>query len=200
MNIKRLMEIGSYRGMRHRRGLPVRGPADAHQRAHAQGPAQGRDREEEDGVSDAWQRLKRRRRRRRRRKEPRQEEEDRSRSAARSASCTTGLAHIQASFNNTIDHDHRHRGQRDRVVERRRHRLQGLAQGHAVRGDAGGDDAGNAAKTFGMRSVDVRVKGPGSGRESAIRALQTVGIEVKSIRDVTPIPHNGCRPPKRRRV
>ncbi len=60
--------------------------------------------------------------------------------------------------------------------------------------------AGNAAKAFGMRSVEVRVKGPGSGRESAIRALQTIGIEVKSIRDVTPIPHNGCRPPKRRRV
>jgi small subunit ribosomal protein S11 len=51
-----------------------------------------------------------------------------------------------------------------------------------------------------MKTVDVRVKGPGSGRESAIRALQTVGLEVKSIRDVTPIPHNGCRPPKRRRV
>ena len=60
--------------------------------------------------------------------------------------------------------------------------------------------AGNAAKAVGMRSIDVRVKGPGSGRESAVRALQTVGLEVKSIRDVTPIPHNGCRPPKRRRV
>jgi len=60
--------------------------------------------------------------------------------------------------------------------------------------------AGNVAKTLGLRSVEVRVKGPGSGRESAIRALQTIGIEVKSIRDVTPIPHNGCRPPKRRRV
>ena len=53
---------------------------------------------------------------------------------------------------------------------------------------------------YGVRSVDVKVKGPGSGRESAIRALQTIGIEVKSIRDVTPIPHNGCRPTKRRRV
>src|SRR6058998_1546532 len=60
--------------------------------------------------------------------------------------------------------------------------------------------AGNTAKGVGMRSVEVRVKGPGAGRESAIRALQTIGIEVKSIRDVTPIPHNGCRPPKRRRV
>src|SRR5204863_3789914 len=61
-------------------------------------------------------------------------------------------------------------------------------------------NAGNAAKAVGMRSLDVRIKGPGSGRESAVRALQTVGLEVKSIRDVTPIPHNGCRPPKRRRV
>ena len=60
--------------------------------------------------------------------------------------------------------------------------------------------AGNVAKTLGLRSVEVRVTGPGSGRESAIRALQTIGIEVKSIRDVTPIPHNGCRPTKRRRV
>jgi small subunit ribosomal protein S11 len=60
--------------------------------------------------------------------------------------------------------------------------------------------AGNTAKAMGMRSVEVRVKGPGAGRESAVRALQTVGIDVKSIRDITPIPHNGCRPSKRRRV
>ena len=60
--------------------------------------------------------------------------------------------------------------------------------------------AANAAKNYGLRTAEVRVKGPGSGRESAIRALQTVGIEVKSIRDITPIPHNGCRPTKRRRV
>ncbi len=61
-------------------------------------------------------------------------------------------------------------------------------------------NAGNAAKAMGMRSAEVRVKGPGAGRESAVRALQTIGIEVKSIRDITPIPHNGCRPSKRRRV
>ena len=58
----------------------------------------------------------------------------------------------------------------------------------------------NAARDHGMRSVEVRVKGPGSGRESAIRALATAGLEVRNIKDVTPIPHNGCRPPKRRRV
>jgi small subunit ribosomal protein S11 len=61
-------------------------------------------------------------------------------------------------------------------------------------------NAANSARSFGMRSCEVLVKGPGSGRESAIRALQNTGIEVKSIRDVTPIPPNGCRPPKRRRV
>jgi small subunit ribosomal protein S11 len=60
--------------------------------------------------------------------------------------------------------------------------------------------AASAARDHGVRSVDVRVSGPGSGRESAIRALATTGIEVRSIRDITPMPHNGCRPPKRRRV
>jgi small subunit ribosomal protein S11 len=60
--------------------------------------------------------------------------------------------------------------------------------------------AASSAREHGLRSIDIRVKGPGSGRESAIRALQAAGIEIKSIRDVTPIPHNGCRPPKRRRV
>ena len=60
--------------------------------------------------------------------------------------------------------------------------------------------AGNAAKEHGVRQIEVRVTGPGSGRESSIRALQAIGMEVKAIKDVTPIPHNGCRPPKRRRV
>ena len=61
-------------------------------------------------------------------------------------------------------------------------------------------NAANMAREHGLRSVEVRVSGPGSGRESAIRALAAAGIDVKSIRDVTPVPHNGCRPPKRRRV
>ena len=62
------------------------------------------------------------------------------------------------------------------------------------------EDAGRKAMEHGVRTIEVLVKGPGSGRESALRALQTVGFQVTSIRDVTPIPHNGCRPPKRRRV
>ena len=62
------------------------------------------------------------------------------------------------------------------------------------------EDAGRKAMEHGMRTIEVEVKGPGSGRESALRALQTVGFQVTSIRDVTSVPHNGCRPPKRRRV
>ena len=62
------------------------------------------------------------------------------------------------------------------------------------------ETAAKAASIYGLKSVEVTVKGPGSGREAAIRALQACGIEVTSIRDVTPVPHNGCRPPKRRRV
>ena len=62
------------------------------------------------------------------------------------------------------------------------------------------EDAGRKAQDHGMKEVDVRVKGPGSGRESALRGLQSIGFIIKSIKDVTPIPHNGCRPPKKRRV
>jgi small subunit ribosomal protein S11 len=111
-----------------------------------------------------------------------------------------GFAHIQASFNNTIV----------TITDLDGHVIAwSSAGGIGFKGSRKGTPfaatqaamaAGNAAKTHGMRSLDVRVKGPGAGRESAIRALQTVGMDVKSIRDVTPIPHNGCRPPKRRRV
>ena len=62
------------------------------------------------------------------------------------------------------------------------------------------EDAGNKAKEHGMKTLEVEVRGPGSGRESALRALQSAGFQITSIRDVTPIPHNGCRPPKKRRV
>jgi small subunit ribosomal protein S11 len=111
-----------------------------------------------------------------------------------------GFAHIQASFNNTII----------TITDAEGHVIAwSSAGGIGFKGSRKGTPfaatqaaiaAGNTAKTYGMRSLEVRVKGPGAGRESAIRALQTIGIDVKSIRDVTPIPHNGCRPPKRRRV
>jgi small subunit ribosomal protein S11 len=111
-----------------------------------------------------------------------------------------GFAHIQASFNNTIV----------TITDTEGHVIAwSSAGGIGFKGSRKGTPyaatqaamaAGNTAKTYGMRSLEVLVKGPGAGRESAIRALQTIGLDVKSIRDVTPIPHNGCRPPKRRRV
>ena len=87
-----------------------------------------------------------------------------------------GAAHIQSTFNNTIV----------TITD--------------MNGNAAAQTAAKAAMEHGMKYVEVYVKGPGSGRESAIRALQTAGLEVSLIKDVTPIPHNGCRPPKRRRV
>lgn len=113
---------------------------------------------------------------------------------------TSGAAHIRSSFNNTIV----------TITD-----LQGNALSWASSGGLGfrgsrkstpfaaqiaAETAAKAAMEYGLATVEVYVKGPGSGREAAIRALQTAGLEIQSIKDVTPIPHNGCRPPKRRRV
>ena len=111
-----------------------------------------------------------------------------------------GMATVAASFNNTIVSIADQEGNILAWSSAGRIGFKGSRKGTPFAATQAALAAGNVAKTVGMRSLDVRVKGPGSGRESAIRALQTVGIEVKSIRDVTPIPHNGCRPPKRRRV
>src|SRR4029079_9134572 len=111
-----------------------------------------------------------------------------------------GLAHIHASFNNTqitiTDQD----GNVIAWSSAGGIGFKGSRKGTPFAATQAAIAAGNGAKTYGLRSVDVRVKGPGSGRESAITPRQTVRVEVKSIRDVTPIPHNGCRPTKRRRV
>jgi small subunit ribosomal protein S11 len=111
-----------------------------------------------------------------------------------------GFAHIQASFNNTLititDAD----GNVVSWSSAGAIGFKGSRKGTPFAATQAAINAATAAKGVGMRSCEVLVKGPGSGRESAIRALQNTGIEVKSIRDVTPIPHNGCRPPKRRRV
>src|SRR5213594_4754265 len=107
-----------------------------------------------------------------------------------------GLAHIHASFNNTTVTITDTEGNVIAWSTAGGIGFKGSRKGTPFAPTQAALSAGNSAKTYGLRSVEVRVKGPGSGRESAIRALQTVGIEVKSIRDVTPIPHNGCRPPK----
>jgi len=115
-------------------------------------------------------------------------------------SVSDGIAHVHASFNNTII----------TITDR-----QGNALAWATAGAAGfkgsrkstpfaaqvaAEQAGRAAQEYGVKTLEVRVKGPGPGRESSIRALNALGIRITSISDITPLPHNGCRPPKRRRI
>jgi len=111
-----------------------------------------------------------------------------------------GIAYIQSTFNNTIitvtDRD----GQTVCWSSAGTSGFKGARKGTPFAAQLAAKDAANKARDLGVRYLDVRVKGPGAGRESAIRSLQTSGLEIKSIRDVTPIPHNGCRVPRRRRV
>jgi small subunit ribosomal protein S11 len=111
-----------------------------------------------------------------------------------------GLVTVQASFNNTIITIADAEGNVIAWSSAGSVGFKGSRKGTPFAATQAALSAANVAKGMGMRACEVRVKGPGAGRESAIRALGTVGIEVKSIRDVTPIPHNGCRPTKRRRV
>ena len=111
-----------------------------------------------------------------------------------------GVAHIQATFNNTIVTIADPEGSVLSWSSAGRIGFKGSRKGTPFAAQVAAQNCGNQAKDVGVRSVDVMVKGPGAGRESAVRALQAAGIEVKSIKDVTPIPHNGCRPRKRRRV
>jgi len=111
-----------------------------------------------------------------------------------------GIAHVHASFNNTII----------TITDRQGNGLSwATAGGSGFRGSrkstpfaaqVAADRAGQVAKEYGMKNIEVRIKGPGPGRESAVRALNNLGFKITNITDVTPIPHNGCRPPKRRRV
>jgi small subunit ribosomal protein S11 len=109
----------------------------------------------------------------------------------------SGVAHVQASFNNTLITITDVEGNVVSWASAGAIGFKGSRKGTPF---AATQAAMSASKGFGMRSIEVRVKGPGAGRESAVRALSNVGLDVKNIRDVTPIPHNGCRPPKRRRV
>ncbi|MCO4786578.1 30S ribosomal protein S11 [Marinomonas gallaica] len=111
-----------------------------------------------------------------------------------------GVAHVHASFNNTIV----------TITDRQGNALSwATAGGSGFRGSrkstpfaaqVAAERAGTAAQEFGLKNVDVMIKGPGPGRESAVRALNALGLRINNITDVTPIPHNGCRPPKKRRV
>ncbi len=111
-----------------------------------------------------------------------------------------GVVHVQATFNNTFVSITDVEGRLVCWSSAGSLGFKGSRKGTPFAAQQAGLRAANAARDHGMRSVEVRVKGPGAGRESAIRALATAGLEVRNIKDVTPIPHNGCRPPKRRRV
>jgi small subunit ribosomal protein S11 len=110
------------------------------------------------------------------------------------------VAHIKATFNNTQIVVADPEGNVLSWSSAGRIGFKGSRKGTPFAAQVAAQNAGSAAKDMGVRTLDVMVKGPGAGRESAVRALQSAGLEVKSIKDVTPIPHNGCRPRKRRRV
>lgn len=112
----------------------------------------------------------------------------------------TGIAHIQATFNNTIVTITDVTGNVISWSTSGAKGFKGSRKSTPFAAQIAAEDAAKKAQEHGLRSVEVWVKGPGSGRESALRALQATGLNITLIRDVTPIPHNGCRPPKRRRV
>jgi len=113
---------------------------------------------------------------------------------------TSGVAHVLATFNNTIVTISDAQGNAIAWSSAGSQGFKGSRKSTPYAAQVAAEDAGRKARDHGMEIVEVMVSGPGSGRESALRALQTVGFHVTAIRDVTPIPHNGCRPRKRRRV
>ncbi|SDD64224.1 30S ribosomal protein S11 [Rhodospira trueperi] len=113
---------------------------------------------------------------------------------------TSGIAHVNASFNNTKITITDVQGNAISWSSSGSQGFKGSRKSTPYAAQVAAEDAGRKAQEHGMKTLEVQVKGPGSGRESALRALQAVGFTVSAIRDVTPIPHNGCRPRKRRRV
>ena len=112
----------------------------------------------------------------------------------------SGVAHVNASFNNTVITITDAQGNTIAWSSAGAKGFKGSRKSTPYAAQVAGEDAGRKAMEHGMKTLEVEVKGPGSGRESALRALQAVGFTITAIRDVTPIPHNGCRPRKRRRV
>ena len=181
------MEIGSYQGIRHRRGPAGPRPAHPHQRPHPQGPQEDRRRQEEgsqvNGQAHEAQAAPPRRPRKRERK-----------------NIAYGVAHIKSSFNNTIVSISDQEGNVLSWASAGNVGFKGSRKSTPFAAQLAAEQAARRAMEHGVRKVDVLVRGPGSGRETAIRSLAAAGIEVAGIKDVTPIPHNGCRPKKRRRV
>ncbi len=111
-----------------------------------------------------------------------------------------GAAHIHATFNNTIITITDRQGNAISWASAGQQGMRGSRKGTAFAAQVAAEDAAKKAVDHGMKTCEVYVKGPGAGRESAVRALATAGLDITMIKDVTPVPHNGCRPPKRRRV
>ncbi len=111
-----------------------------------------------------------------------------------------GKAHIKSTFNNTIISLTDNYGNTISWASAGKVGFKGSRKNTPFAAQIAGENAAKIAKNMGLRTIDVEVKGPGSGREAAIKSLQAAGLEIVSIKDITPIPHNGCRPPKRRRV
>ena len=112
----------------------------------------------------------------------------------------SGIAHVHSTFNNTMITITDVQGNTISWSSAGALGFKGSRKSTPYAAQVAGEDAGRKAQEHGVKTLEVNVRGPGSGRESALRALQAVGFTITAIRDVTPIPHNGCRPPKRRRV
>ena len=113
---------------------------------------------------------------------------------------SSGVAHVLASFNNTMVNITDAQGNTIAWSSAGSQGFKGSRKSTPYAAQVAAEDAGRKAREHGMEMLEIEVSGPGSGRESALRALQTVGFQISAIRDLTPIPHNGCRPRKRRRV
>ena len=115
-------------------------------------------------------------------------------------SVAEGIAHIHASFNNTIITITDRQGNALSWASSGGQGFKGSRKSTPFAAQVAAENAGRAALEYGVKNLEVRIKGPGPGRESSVRALNAVGFRITSIQDITPVPHNGCRPPKRRRV
>ena len=177
LNIKRLVEINCYRGIRHRKGLPVRGQRTKTNARTRKGPAKTiANKKKAKAVKKV---IKKRRDRK---------------------NIEAGHAHIRSTFNNTIVTITDVQGNTVAWSSSGGQGFKGSRKNTPYAAQTAAEAAAKGAMEHGMKTVEVYVKGPGNGREAAIRALQTAGLNITLIKDVTPIPHNGCRPPKRRRV
>ena len=113
---------------------------------------------------------------------------------------TSGAAHVNATFNNTIITITDRQGSALSWASSGGQGFKGSRKSTPFAAQVAAESAGRAAQEYGVKNLEVRIKGPGPGRESAVRALNALGLKISSISDVTPVPHNGCRPPKRRRI